>query len=169
MQVVATKGPVLEANEEVSGSLVTVSPFRQLICICVSIVVKILQFNALIAHGQVSISISWGQELSLEYWTKSVTYPWAEISMTTTLYKTIFTDVNVFRSSPFQVIQTKGSFPIKKVGKLGNWSKVEMAPPPLAGWELFWTWDFFVAEWPPTSFGNKLNMKNVGTKSTYMS
>ena len=57
LQVVATKGRFLEANEEVSSSLVTVSPFRQLICICVSLVVKILQFTAVLVSSRPSFNI----------------------------------------------------------------------------------------------------------------
>ena len=55
----------------------------------------------------------------------------------------------------------------KKRGNLGN------------GRDLFWngltphplksTWDFSKSEWTPKIFRNKLNMKNIGTKSVNMS
>ena len=67
----------------------------------------------------------------------------------------------------------KGSFPIEKAGKLGNWSKVGMPPPPLP--PLRGQYFFELGTWlkwfdrPPKILWNKLNMKNIGTKSINMS
>ena len=65
---------------------------------------------------------------------------------------------------------SKGSCPIEKAGKLGNWSKVEITPlAPLAGLGLFEHEIFLKRNDPLKNLRNKLNMKIIGTKPINMS
>ena len=50
-----------------------------------------------------------------------------------------------------------------------TWDFIEMGwPPPTINLGLFWTWDFFKLIDPLKILRNKLNMKNIGTKSINM-